>query len=81
MCTWMHQECAWSPVAGAVADSAAQSADAVDAADAVVGSPQRRREEAAVAVGAAGGRSSASVAGRQRTLTAESGSTQQRYIA
>ena len=74
----------WSPVAGAVADSAAQSVDAVDA-DAVVGSPQRMREVAAaavaVAVAAAGGRSSASVAGRRRTLTAESGSTQQRYIA
>ena len=79
MCTWMHQECAWSPVAGAVADSAAQSADAVDA---VVGSPQRRRKVAAVAAAvAAGGRSFASVAGRQRTPTAESGSTQQRYIS
>ena len=72
----------WHPavVAGAEAeaDSVAQSA----AVDAVVGSHQRREE---VAVAAAfGGRSSASVAGRQRMRTAESGSRcrcrEERYI-
>ena len=75
-CTWMHQECVWLLAVVVAAGNAAVAV--VQESSAGVGSLQRWRLEGVAVV--AGGRSSVSVAGRQRMPTAESESRVQYII-